>query len=185
MDDGLIDASRGIFVCRDLGHWHWLKLVFSFQSFKSIRYVSVFSQMKGWFMMVTQRITWQGREGLFGSILYNGKAISKGLETSFCSLATFSLLGLKGVLLIKLCYGSFDVRSEKCSFVVDERRIIWHQKERGEKLKERFPVRRWTKKDCWWFRSNCTIPHRQRKKKQRSDNEYGVGKITWKRSSYQ
>ena len=75
----------------------------------------------------------EGWEGLFGSILCDGKAISKAFEMSFCSLATLSLLGLKGVPLIKFRYGSFDARSERYSFVVDERRIVRHQKERGEK----------------------------------------------------
>ena len=83
--------------------------------------------------MVAERITWQGREGLFGLIRCDGKAISKALETSFCSLATFSLPGLRGVPLIKLRYGNFDVRSEIYSFVVDDRRIVQHQKKRGQK----------------------------------------------------
>ena len=50
----------------------------------------------------------------------------RGDQQSFCN--QLSQLALKGVPLIKLCYGRFDVRLERCSFVVDKRRI--HQRTR-------------------------------------------------------
>ena len=81
-------------------------------------------------------------KGLFGSILCNSKAISKASEMSVCSLATsLLLLGLKGVPLIKLYYRSFDARSERFSFVVDESEELFCISQKKE-VKNSFPVHR-------------------------------------------
>ena len=96
--------------------------------------------------------------GLFGLILGNSKVISKDLETSFCSLVTVTLCGLKGVLLSELCYRSFDTtRSERYSFAVDAR-IVPHQKKKG--CGKESSCSSMTKATMLFFRAAAQFPRR-------------------------